>query len=216
MYRLSCRNSWKTCARGIPSRLQRKCFLALLFPKIHAVELSTILKILKFSLFGWSQCINRFLYRNTQNTISKSYLSLLQRVAEIAFISYIFGVINVLIMHDFKYSIISNSLGESSVCTACHAETDERYVQGAILPACNEQRKSFLPFIIPHAFELSTISKVLKFSLLWVITVYEPIFIQKYAKHDIKELSFLLATCTGNRFYFSYLRNYKRFNNARF
>ena len=92
--------------------------------------------------------MNRFLYRNTQNTISKSYLSLLQRAAEIAFISYIFGVINVLIMHDFKYSIISNSLGESSVCTACHAETDERYVQGAILPACNEQRKSFLPPLI--------------------------------------------------------------------
>ena len=119
-------------------------------------------------------------------------------------------------MHDFKYSIISNSLGESSVCTACHAETDERYVQGAILPACNEQRKSFLPFLIPHAFELSTISKVLKFSLLWVITVYEPIFIQKYAKHDIKELSFPPATSTGNRFYLSYLRSYKRFNNARF
>ena len=119
-------------------------------------------------------------------------------------------------MHDFKYSKISTYLGESSVCTACHAETDERCMQGAILHACNEQRKSFLPFLIPHAFELSTISKVLKFSLLWVITVYEPIFIQKYAKHDIKELSFLLATCTGNRFYFSYLRNYKRFNNARF
>ena len=162
--------------------------------------------------------MNRFLYRNTQNTISKSYLSLLQRAPEIAFVSHIFGVINVLIMHDFKYSIISNYLGESSVCTACHAETDERCMQGAILHACNEQRKSFLPLLFPkiHAFELSTNLKILKFSLLRVITVYEPILIQKHAKHDIKELSFLLATSTGNRFYLSYLRSYQRCNNARF
>ena len=76
-------------------------------------------------------------------------------------------------MHDFRYSIFSTSLGDSSVCTACHAETDERYVQGANNPACNEERKSFLPLLFPkiHAFQLSTISKVLKFSLLWTITV---------------------------------------------
>ena len=121
-------------------------------------------------------------------------------------------------MHDFKYSIISNYLGESSVCTACHAETDERYVQEAILPACNEQRKWFLPLLFPkiHAIELSTNLKILKFSLLRVITVYEPILVQKHAKHDIKELPFLLATSTGNRFYLSYLRSYQRCNNARF
>ena len=78
-------------------------------------------------------------------------------------------------MHDFKNSKISTSLGESSVCTASHLETDERCVQEAILAACNEQRKSFLPLLIPkiHAFELSTILKILKLSLLWVITVYE-------------------------------------------
>ena len=162
--------------------------------------------------------MNRFLYRNTQNTISKSYLSHLQRAPEIAFISHIFGVINVLIMHDFRYSIFSTSLGDSSVCTACHAETDERCVQGANHPACNEQRKSFLSVLFPkiHAIELSTILKILKFSLLWVITMYEPIFIQNYAKHNIKELPFPLATSTGNRFCLSYLRSYKRFNNARF
>ena len=162
--------------------------------------------------------MNRLSSRNQPNTRSKSNLSRLQRAAEIAFVSHIFGVLNVLIMHDFKYSKISTYLGESSVCTACHAETDERCMQGAILHACNEQRKSFLPLLFPkiHAFELSTNLKILKFSLLRVITVYEPILIQKHAKHDIKELSFLLATCTGNRFYFSYLRNYKRFNNARF
>ena len=121
-------------------------------------------------------------------------------------------------MHDFKYSIISNYLGESSVCTACHAETDERYVQEAILPACNEQRKWFLPLLFPkiHAFELSTILKNLKFSLLWVITVYKPIVIRKRTKQELKELSFPLATSTGNRFYLSYLRRYSRFNNALF
>ena len=117
--------------------------------------------------------MKRVLYRNGQNRRSKSYLSLLQRAQEIAIISHIFGVINVLIMHDFKYSIISNYLGESSVCTACHAETDERCVQGANHTACNEQRKSFLSVLFPkiHAFELSTILKILKFSLLWMITV---------------------------------------------
>ena len=115
-------------------------------------------------------------------------------------------------MHDFKYSIISNSLGESTVCTACHAETDERRVQGAFLLDCNEQRKCFLPLLFPkiHAVELSTILKILKFSLL--ITVYEPIFIQKHAKHDIKELSFPLAKSSGNRFYLLYLRSYKHYN----
>ena len=106
--------------------------------------------------------MKRVLYRNGQNRRSKSYLSLLQREQEIAIISHIFGVINVLIMHDFKYSIISNYLGESSVCTACHAETDERYVQGAILPACNEQRKWFQSLLFPkiHAFALCTILKI--------------------------------------------------------
>ena len=65
-------------------------------------------------------------------------------------------------MHDFKNSKISTSLGDSSVFTACHAETDERRVQGAILPACNEQRKWFQSLLFPkiHAFALSTILKI--------------------------------------------------------
>ena len=131
------------CARGNPSHLQRAAEIAFTFlnSEIYAFQQSTISKNQKFSLL-WMiiMCETSVIQKHAKHDIKELSFPLARSSGNRFYLLYLRSYKHYN-KHDFKYSIISTSLGDSSVYTACHAETDKRCVQGAILPVCNEQRK---------------------------------------------------------------------------